>query len=247
MTRRDTIIVAVLINAGLLVVLFISSLKNEKSISANSYDKRSEQAQVVTRKETPIAKASSDQVDQILAQYSKKMAKEAGKEEKKVISKENAPKEMQGAEVAIIKEKVKQEQGAQGPEKAPLSTPQKAKEQSQDPRSGMVKIVVKKGDVLEKLAKAHGTSVGAIMQENQLTDSRLQIGQVIYIPPAAPVVSAIKALPQLEEQYYVVKNGDNLWKIALDNHLKVEDLLKLNELSEKQAKALRPGDRLRIK
>lgn len=245
MTRRDTIIVAVLINAGLLVVLFISSLKNEKSVVANSYDKKPEQTQVVTRKETPIAKASSDQVDQILAQYSKKMTKEVVKEEKKVTSKENAPKETKVEEVAVLKEKVKQEQVEKIAEKETILTPQK--EQPQDPRSGMVKIVVKKGDVLEKIAKAHGTSVGAIMQENQLTDSRLQIGQVIYIPSATPVASPIKALPQLEEKYYVVKNGDNLWKIALENHLKVEDLLKLNELSEKQAKALRPGDRLRIK
>jgi LysM repeat protein len=111
----------------------------------------------------------------------------------------------------------------------------------------LIKVVVKKGDVLEKIAKIYGTTVGALMQENQLTDSRLQIGQVLAIPKdkEKKVSSAISVVP-LEEKFYIVKNGDNLWKIAIENHMKVEELLQLNQLTEKQAKALRPGDRLRI-
>ena len=102
---------------------------------------------------------------------------------------------------------------------------------------------------MEKIAKIHGTTVGALMQANHLTDSRLQIGQVIYIPKEKQVStpSTIKAIPVVEDKYYVVKNGDNLWKIAIENHMKVEDLLQLNQLNEKQAKALRPGDKLKIK
>lgn len=244
MTRRDTIIVAVLINAGLLVVLFISSLKSDTATVGMNQEKKAEQNRVVAKKEVPIAKAPSDQVDQLLAQYSKKILKEPVKEEKR------SAKETSSEEVVAVTEKI--EKGSidkSGLDKETTVTPQKAKEKAQESalRPELTKVVVKKGDVLEKIAKSYGVSVGAIMQENKLTDSRLQIGQVIYIPQATQAASAIKALPQLEERYYVVKNGDNLWKIALEHHLKVEDLLTLNQLSEKQAKALRPGDRLRIK
>lgn len=244
MTRRDTIIVAVLINAGLLVVLFISSLRSDANHVAASHEKKSVPTQTV-KKEAPIAKAPSDQVDQILAQYSKKLAKEPVKEEKKVHKEtpvENVKTEESSAE-QVKEEKVAVNKGIGNAESAAPST----KESETSSRSAQVKVVVKKGDVLEKLAKTYGTTVGAIMQENQLTDSRLQIGQVIYITQHAKTNSAIKVIPPLEERYYVVKNGDNLWKIAIEHHLKVDELLKLNQLNEKQAKALRPGDRLRIK
>lgn len=244
MTRRDTIIVAVLINAGLLVVLFISSLKNDTTIVGVNQEKKAEQTRPVAKKEVPIAKASSDQVDQLLAQYSKKIVKEPLKEEKR------STKETPSEEVAAIKPKIEKDSVEKSVlDKETTATLQKGKEKVQEStlRPELTKVVVKKGDVLEKIAKSYGVSVGAIMQENKLTDSRLQIGQVIYIPQATQAPSAIKAIPQLEERYYVVKNGDNLWKIALEHHLKVEDLLTLNQLSEKQAKALRPGDRLRIK
>lgn len=249
MTRRDTIIVAVLINAGLLVMLFISALKND-SPSVAKQDKKAEKQQMVAKKETPIAKSTSDQVDQILAQYSKKAVKESAKEEKKIeVSK--APdiqeikveqEEKKTSETAVIDKKI-----------VDRVISEKIKETFKEStaQEDAVKVVVKKGDVLEKIAKIHGTTVGALMQANQLTDSRLQIGQVLHIPKETQSHSTIKALPQkpvqAEEKYYVVKNGDNLWKIAIENHLKVEDLLRLNQLNEKQAKALRPGDRLRIK
>lgn len=251
MTRRDTIIVAVLINAGLLVMLFVSALKNDSQVPVAAHDKKIEKQQTVAKKETPLAKSNSDQVDQILAQYSKKV-KEPVKEEKKV-EVTPLPKVQEIVENKLTQEKHPIEKAASETHVVQKSSlekpvPQKTKETTSDE---VIKVVVKKGDVLEKIAKTHGTTVGALMQVNHLTDSRLQIGQELLIPKekhvASTNTSTIKALPQLEEKYYVVKNGDNLWKIAIENHLKVEDLLKLNQLNEKQAKALRPGDKLKIK
>ncbi len=43
-----------------------------------------------------------------------------------------------------------------------------------------------------------------------------------------------------------MKKGDSPWTIAVKNQMKVEDLLKLNNLNEAQAKRLKPGDQLRI-
>lgn len=47
-------------------------------------------------------------------------------------------------------------------------------------------------------------------------------------------------------KYYTVKNGDNPWTIAVKNHMKVDELLKLNHLDADKAKRLKPGDQLRI-
>jgi LysM repeat protein len=230
-------------------MLFVSALKSEPQGQVAFQDKKEEKYQPIVKKETPLAKSNSDQVDQILAKYAKKEVKEAVKEEKKV----------EGIEAPKLTEAVSNKGAQEKVERIAMEHPPAQKERpiekqilpkmKETSSEEVVKVIVKKGDVLEKIAKNYGTTVGALMQANQLTDSRLQIGQELCIPKEKQVVNAhpIKALPQLDEKYYVVKNGDNLWKIAIENHLKVEDLLKLNQLNEKQAKALRPGDKLRIK
>lgn len=243
MNRKDTIIVAVLINAGLLVILFVSALKNDTSKVALHEEKSPAVEKVAPpiKKEPVISKASTDQVDQILAQYQKKIAKESVKEVVKELPKEEKPAPVVAAKpVEIPKQEIAKE-----PPKKEIAKKQKEAEVSA--HHDLIKVVVKKGDVLEKIAKLYGTTVGALMQENKLTDSKLQIGQVLSVPKEKEgSKQEAVAVVALEEKFYIVKNGDNLWKIAIENHIKVEDLLKLNELTEKQAKALRPGDRLRV-
>ena len=212
MTRRDTIIVAVLINAGLLVMLFISALKNETQPVFSSNDKKVEKQNIIQKKETPLAKSNADQVDQLLAQYSKKATKEPVKEEKKVevsaakVQEINESKisEKIAAEMQIIEKKAQEKPVFQKAKEA--STKEIAvipKEIPKEVSDELTKVIVKKGDVLEKIAKIHGTTVGALMQANHLTDSRLQIGQVIYIPKEKQVStpSTIKAIPVVEDKY----------------------------------------------
>jgi len=264
MNRKDTIIVAVLINAGLLVMLFVSALKNDSAAQTQEKITISQIQPQAVKKEIPISKSTPDQVDHILAQYSKKLQKEVPKEPTHPVKEEKkvetlAPSAAKVVEAPAIKEKKEIEKppaqktlaakdAPKDPVKEVVKESKKApKEIASSNHEELIKVVVKKGDVLEKIAKIYGTTVGALMQENQLTDSRLQIGQVLHIPKDRDIPSPkVEAIVQLEEKFYVVKNGDNLWKIAIENHMKVEELLKLNQLSEKQAKALRPGDRLRI-
>ena len=47
--------------------------------------------------------------------------------------------------------------------------------------------------------------------------------------------------------YYTVQPGENPWVIAKKNYIKVDTLLKLNNLNKQSAKKIRPGDKLRIK
>ncbi|MCH9630326.1 MAG: hypothetical protein S4CHLAM37_03220 [Chlamydiia bacterium] len=219
MSRRDTIIVAVLINAGLLVVLFVSSLKHEpsKALAKNHEKSLPRHAEKIVKKEVPIAKVKKES-SRVQQSRQTKLAKapqvpvvekkipELVQEKKLVqVVKEPAP-----VAKAVVKEEFK-------------------------------KVIVKKGDFLEKIAKSNHTTVGALMEKNNLRDSKLQIGQVLLIPKStAPNAQQVVS----SEERYVVQEGDNLWKIAIENDVSVEALLRLNKLTQKKAKMLRPGDKL---
>ncbi len=56
-----------------------------------------------------------------------------------------------------------------------------------------------------------------------------------------------KITPVSKDGYYVVRPGDNPWKIAKKFHLSFEKLLALNNLDEQKAKNLKVGQTLRIK
>lgn len=119
--------------------------------------------------------------------------------------------------------------------------------------SNTKEIIVKQGDTLEKIAKHYQTSVSEIMKINRLVDSRLHIGQLLYVPKveeilveSKPVNTAPPSSSKGDAKYYIVKHGDNPWTIAIKNGIKVEELLKLNNLDEGKAKKLKPGDKLRI-
>lgn len=218
MSRKDIIIVAVLINAGLLVTLFISALKSEKGTAVATTQAPKEEV-VVAKPATAIPSKGGDQVDQVLSQYS---AKATPKEEKKEVT---LPPP---ALVPTKKEEVK------SPFKAPLEKKDRI-------------VTVEKGDVLEKIARTHGVSVDEIMKLNSLSNTRLQIGQELKLPAKKVATQQTKKAPVDSDKYYVVKNGDNPWTIAQENNMQVEELLRLNNMDEAKAKRLRPGDRLKIK
>ncbi len=114
-------------------------------------------------------------------------------------------------------------------------------------------MIVKQGDSLEKIAKSCRTTVSEIMKLNHLSDSKLHIGQILYVPKIDEMVASetkqsSHSAPSVkgDAKYYVVKHGDNPWTIAIKNGIKVDELLKLNGLDENKAKRLKPGDKLRI-
>lgn len=111
----------------------------------------------------------------------------------------------------------------------------------------IAEVKVQKGDNLDKIAKLHRTSVDEIIKLNRLSGSILKIGQVLKVPKGTAV--AVKPTPKKEvvSEYYTVKVGDTPWTIAMKNHLKVDELLRLNAMNEEKARKLKPGDRLRIR
>jgi peptidoglycan endopeptidase LytF len=141
-------------------------------------------------------------------------------------------------EIAVVKE---------SPVTYKLPAAEKEVAKAPVPRSAL-EIVVKKGDSLDKIAKAHQTSVDEIIKLNQLPGSFLKVGQVLKIPTetASRAKSSEPSTPSAPE-YYTMKVGDNPWGIAMKHHMKLEELLKLNQLNEEKARKLKPGDKLKIR
>lgn len=245
MTRRDIIVVAVLANIGILAVLFMLAFRLEDDkvrdsseiafvisptpaheaqgveIDVNKFDDDGDDSDALIEEAIPLAAASGQDHEDELFEFSETNSK------------------------------------------TPTSTPAASISSTQVPsHSNSVQVTVKKGDTLAKIANANGTTVDAIMKANNLKSDKLKVGQVLRIPvnstkPAAPakpappqkqLASADTPAPvSASPQFYTVKSGDNPWKIAKQFNLKVDDLLRLNNLNEASARNMKIGDQVRVK
>lgn len=221
MTRKDTLIIAVLVNCALLAALCISALKRDSQEQEISASTREALKPII---ETAVAKveiqaAQGDEVDKVLQEFSKAQEAKKGKEGSVDFVHDLKPL-------------------LQAPEKKLVVSPQKG-----------IEITVRKGDALEKIARHNRTTVAEIVKLNNLTTTTLQIGQKLRVVPGKSTDQPL--LPTAKEPedaaYYTVVSGDNPWTIAVKNRIKVDQLLKLNGLNEEKARRLKPGDRLRIR
>lgn len=231
MTRKDIIIISVLINAGLLAILFVTAIRTDDEPAAA----RSESPAALARNKgsvpvyeevemTPhtLITSSNDEVDLVLKDYIPYVP----------------PTDEHTLDLY---------QAAQNT---------KNKEQDGEEVGEYVEITVKKGDVLEKIARANGVTINEIKKINHLASDKLKVGQVLKVPVAIPVVKRQEPFPAKVEKeqiasseptYYTVKSGDNPWKIAKQFHVRFEDILKLNNLDEEKARNLKIGDKIRVK
>lgn len=244
MTRKDMILVAVVVNAGLLAILFVTAIiydgdkDIEQVMSPNSIASIQETtpstpspaASVVS---TPLP-SSGDEVDNVLNYYANTSTTPQH------VAMETAP------QTFVI------ETAPQAEEEVLTHTQQPV---DSEPSSDFIEVTVKKGDVLEKIARANGSSVSAIKKANQLkSEKQLKIGQVLKIPkkekastkPAAQPSSA-ESSGNEEAVYHVIKNGDSPWKIAKQYGVDYADILILNGMDEDKAKNLKIGDKIRVK
>ncbi len=218
MSRKDTIIIAVLVNAALLVVLLTTALKKDDGM--DSLVIQESNTPVTTEMgAAPVEGLPVDEVDQVLTHYTNNPPAPAANFVQDLQAIATPPPVTHPPVVAAT----------------PIPTP--AKE--------TFEVKVKKGDVLEKIARAQGTTVEEIMKLNKLTSTHLKIGQVLQVRSGKSLPAVETAPPAVK--FYTVKNGDNPWTIAVKNHMKVDELLKLNNLNDEKARRLKPGDKLKIK
>ena len=222
MNRRDTIIIAVLLNAGLLIVLFATSLKSDKTEEAAPPVSVLSSNQPEMQPMTPpviAANPAPDQVDQVIQQF--------------------VTPQVTGASEPNFLADLQAIGGEQSPAPVMETVPAAAE-------ASLREVKVKKGDVLERIARQNHVSVNDLMKANGLSSSRLKIGQTLKIPAKGASRSVASATDE-GAKYYTIKTGDNPWTIAVKHHMKVDELLKLNGMNEDKARRLKPGDRLRVK
>ncbi len=232
MSRKDTILIAILVNIGVLTVLFMTSIKHQPLLINAAGE-----IAIETKSGSLVApKQALDQVDLVLSQY---------EEKKKTAEVSPPPPEIPKKEPEMIIPATTYafESKTEGKKELPATVTF----ESTHPTDWMA-IEVKSGDVLEKIARHHGCTVEEIKKANHLSSPHLYIGQTLYVPKASVRSQAQTHSSSVSEPiYYVVKPGDNPWTIAMKNQLKIEELLRLNNLDELKAKKLKPGDKLRIK
>lgn len=241
MSRRDVIIVAVLINAGLLIVLFASAIKSSPPAQEMAMNTHAQVEELAVKPNAAVK--SVDEIDQAIAKLAPQdfPASPQALTAAPGLSNINVP-------VVAASEPVNNYLPS-APSLPQVMAPVVAAPEKSE--SDFLEVKVKKGDVLEKIARHHRVSVSEIMKFNHLSNANLRIGQVLKIPGKRGAIASTSSAPTAQEaqgsQYYTVKNGDNPWTIAMKNHLKVEELLKLNNLDHDKAKRLKPGDQLRIR
>ncbi len=236
MSRKDTVIIAILLNAGLLIVLFATSLKSDPSAGESITTTvvpapiQKEETPALTVVEVPkiAPNLSGDEVDQMIRQY--------------------ATPPVAATSVEIKPNFAEDVQAITGISSFQTPPAQEASAPIVTEETSYKEVKVKKGDVLEKIARLNHVTVDEIMQANKMSNTRLKIGQVLKIPTKSKKTKAVSSTPVEASgvKYYTIKNGDNLWAIAVKNQMKMEDLLKLNNLTEEKARRLKAGDQIRI-
>ncbi len=242
MNRKNTILLAVLINAGLLVVLFVTALTSQEEMAIPP----THEMTAAPKHETQSTPLFGDEIDVSMRQP----VAVAAEPLPQVLPEQPSAPAAKPAEPVVVHQLpplVPEAVPVQAPAPAPIAAAPVKTE------SNFIEVTVKKGDTLEKIAKAHKTTVDEIIKLNHLPSSFLRVGQVLKLPVVKAVVPKVSAAAIEKKQvetgpdYYTVKVGDNPWTIAMKHHLKVDELLKLNGLNEEKARKLKPGDRLRIR
>src|SRR3569832_1017158 len=167
MNRRDTIIIAVLLNAGLLIVLFATSLKSDKTeeaappvsvLSSNQL----EPTPVTIPQSTPVAAvpsvSSTDQVDQVIQQFVPPQVTGQGDSQQ--------PNFLADLQALVTQESL-----------SPVRESASAVALESEPAYREVKV--KKVYVLDRIARQNYISVDDLMKANKLSSSRLKIGQTL--------------------------------------------------------------------
>lgn len=248
MSRKDMILIAVIINAGLLAILFATAMIYDpdplKTLEQSEMFPVAE-VKAPAKEQKPILIATGpvvDEVDHALKSYVHPI-------NSYVVTELPSDPFIKEPALPIQPTLVDEGEAHASVELTPHG-------------EGFIEVSVKKGDVLEKIAKTHKTTVNAIKKANQLQGERLQIGQVLKIPlkkessssAVAEVSHSIKKPVDKKEidgasdqVYYTIKAGDNPWKIAKQFNVNFEDIVRLNHLDEERARNLKAGERIRVK
>ena len=116
---------------------------------------------------------------------------------------------------------------------------------NQTPQSTTDTYTVQSGDTLWRIANTHDTTVNNLKQINDLTSDTIYVGQVLKLKQRSTTQQESSQPSQSNSSdFYTVKAGDSLWKIAMGNDLTVSHLKQMNNLT---TNTIYVGQQLRIK
>lgn len=122
---------------------------------------------------------------------------------------------------------------------------QSASSSNQTSASATDTYTVQSGDTLWRIANTHDTTVNNLKQINDLTSDTIYVGQVLKLTQQSTTQKASSKPSQSNSSdFYTVKAGDSLWKIAMGNDLTVDHLKQMNNLT---TNTIYVGQQLRIK
>ena len=102
---------------------------------------------------------------------------------------------------------------------------------------------VRRGDSLAKISKKFGVTPQALMEANGLTSDALQPRQVLIIPDnAKKKIAKSKKAHSYGSEYYVVRKGDTLQRIAKKTGHPLSEISRLNH--HVNARSLKIGQNL---
>jgi membrane-bound lytic murein transglycosylase D len=104
---------------------------------------------------------------------------------------------------------------------------------------------LRKGDSIDRLARAVGTKPETIRAMNNLeAEDRVNAGETIYLPARARELPTLLAHANDAEMFYAVRKGDTLFSVAKKHNLTVAELRNLNDLGKNAT--IKRGQKLRI-
>ncbi len=239
MNRKDMIIVAVLLNVVFLSVLFVLAVNSENSQVGDGADIAH---QIVVEDRLPAKLNSPSPLLAVMEEHLEEDKLELILGDVDVHDTESTPRDREWAlftpRPTEVETKISEEIGS----------------------DNIVEIIVKKGDSLDRIARANATTVQSIRSLNSLKNDHLKIGQVLSIdvgsakkhvetrtsPSQSAIASRNTPAQPKEAVYYTIKSGDSPWKIAKQFNVNMDDLLKLNQLNEEKARNLKIGDKIRV-
>lgn len=121
---------------------------------------------------------------------------------------------------------------------------QNFKEETPDTENTNFYHEVQKGESLYKIAKQYNISVDELKKLNSMSTDELSIGTKLLVSKAGKVTPKNAEKVTTNITYHTVEKGDTLYSISRKYGVKVDDIKKLNNLSDN---SLSVGQKLRIK
>lgn len=107
---------------------------------------------------------------------------------------------------------------------------------------------VKKGDNLSVIAHRSGTTVAAIRRTSGIKGSLIYAGQTIKVPytPKGYKASKTPSTYRGKTTTYTVRSGDSISVIAARYGTSTSAVLRANNMSNSQARSIRPGQKIKV-